>query len=167
MGSFPTPYIPTVAASATRNADVITVPDIDTSECWNPSEGTFVVEFEKRVGTVLAIGQGTFNTSLLIGGEVNLIRATGTGFPNTVVVGGATPVNQRVKLACVIKENDYRVSVNGGVVVSDTSGSAIPSPTRIDIGNGYGVGFINGNIYKILYSRKAVSDARLQELSTL
>jgi hypothetical protein len=176
-GAFPTPYIKTEATTATRNADVITVPDIDTSDWWNPSEGTFVFDVQLRAdhgvtpvnSSIFQIGaQGsTLSTSLSL-------YASGTAAGRYLLRYGANENVQitgisgsKAKISVKYTTAGAKMSINGSAVSAEIAASVSPTlfaQARLGTSS---IGFLNGHIAQILYSRKAVSDARLQELSTL
>ena len=70
-GAFVTPYIKTEATTATRNASVAVINDIDESEWWNASEGSFEVTFNVNwSGTetirIISFDDGTLNNRLAL-----------------------------------------------------------------------------------------------------
>jgi hypothetical protein len=175
-GSFPTPYIKTEATTATRNASVAVINDIDESEWFNQSEGTFVVEFNPAslsiVGnTRLFILQNTSSTfaglivastGLRFSSFINSVGAIG----NTTV--GSLTAGAKNKAAIQFLPTGLKVSVNGGAVVSANGDVAMSSFNQLAIGNRGGTtDFYSGTVANIIYYPTAVSDAKLQELSTL
>jgi hypothetical protein len=146
--------------------------DIDESEWWNPSEGTFVIEFKtsKKDNAFRLLSFAT-NLSLLISSinELNIdVRASGGAIKKFLPVISFTN-NTNYRLA---------VSIGAGMAKASLSGSSISTTGVADnllsfaadfyIGSNLGSsGFLNGNCKIIKYYPTAVSDAKLQELSTL
>jgi hypothetical protein len=170
-GSFPTPYIKTEATTATRNASVAVINDIDESEWWNQSEGTFVVEFETT------IAEGAARRPILIDNSTVsnriFIQVDGSnGLQAFITIGGVnysialgSYVGGKYKVAFKFGNGELKASDNGDAVLS-TAIPSVPLVNKINIG-GSGGSYVNGTVAKILYYPTAVSDAKLQELSTL
>jgi hypothetical protein len=183
-GAFPTPYIKTEATTATRNASVAVINDIDESEWWNPSEGTFVVEYE--LPTPFSSQPLSSSGVLWVHNDIAFrgisLRKKTTNTELSVIVRDAAGVNEvniavpdtsakKFKVAFSFASSYAKASVNGSAVGS-ASGSVIDLSVLKKIQNGYqnaagGAGYLNGTIAQILYYPTAVSDAKLQELSTL
>jgi hypothetical protein len=185
LGSFETPFILTpVGASATRNASVAVINDIDESEWWNPSEGTFVVEYE--LPTPFSSQPSSSSGVLWVHNDITnrgiSLRKKTTSTQLTVITRDASGFNEisiavpdisakKFKVAFSFASSYVKASVNGSAVGS-ASGSVIDLSVLKKIQNGYqnaagGAGYLNGTIAKIQYYPTAVSDAKLQELSTL
>jgi hypothetical protein len=139
-GSYPTSYIPTTSASATRVADACFKTGI--SSLIGQTEGTMFVEgstvgiesiksnlfgaLEKTSSgaTIRIFYDGNSNTIL---GDVY----TGSAF-SAQMIGGLIPVGQTFKCALAYKNNDFALAVNGVVVATDTSGS-VPATDDLKI----------------------------------
>lgn len=162
-GSFATSYIPTVASTVTRNADVASV---DTLTPWyNATEGAFLFDFN-QVGTsaIAAIGDDTFNNSLRFN-IAQMARGVGSGFANVVLLG--TSQNGSRKLAVAMKVNDYAGSFDGGAVSTQTTASMTPSPTVLGVGRDYGTnGYMNGWMRRLAYYPARLTNAQLQALTS-
>jgi hypothetical protein len=163
-GSFPTSYIPTTSASATRSADVCQITGSDFSSFWNASEGSFAFDadgFSTSTNNqfILSASSGSSANS------INLVRSNAndvTGVGSSVLNGGGLqeamnaaagtwPTGQTCKLAFAYKANDFAQSVNGAAVTTDTSGS-IPTVSQMVIGNaGWTTGPLNGHIARLRY----------------
>jgi hypothetical protein len=117
VGSYATSYIPTTSASVTRNADIISKPDLGTY--MSPQNNTIFFDF-----TTISGGQNTnifrFNTSsgntiqfwyFLITNSINI--QLGGVFYNTGILSG--------KVAIQINPTDTKMFVNG--VLSATAGT--------------------------------------------
>ena len=166
QGTTPTSYIPTTTSTLTRAADIVTSDAATFGDWFNASEGTFVVEFDNTGGgAVIGIGDGTFNNTLVVGGNGNFLRATGTGFAKPVSVGAV--FKGEGKAAFVMQEDNYRLSVNGGAVESDNSASLPPNVNLLEVGASYGTNYTNGTIKQITFIPEVLSDAELQQRSAL
>jgi hypothetical protein len=99
----------------------------------------------------------------------NDTSATTTGDPGTGTKGAlpTIPVNTRFKAAFVFGTNDFRGSVNGTSVRSDTSGALATGITTMNIGSRNNSTSENCSAYigSIQYYTGRFSDAILQELS--
>jgi hypothetical protein len=74
---------------------------------------------------------------------------------------------QTFKVAIGIKLNNFAVSVDGGAVVTDTTGTVSNTLSQIDIGKlGGGTQYLNGHIKSIKYYPRRLTNTQLQELTT-
>jgi hypothetical protein len=169
-GAFPTSYIPTTTAAATRAADSAVVTPI--SSFYNQSEGTLFGEAR------LARQATGFTPILFIGNSGNHVdiryRATAaTGFFVTVNLvdagvtfngGSAIAANAIARAIGAYKANDFAFSQNGEAAQVVSSGT-LPNPTQLGVGSDTGT-FFNGHIRKLAYWPKRLSDTLLQQLTT-
>ena len=131
QGAFATPVIKTEATTATRNASVAVINDIDESEWWNASEGTFVVEWNegnnlKSTG-ILVAGTGGITPSDAYFGLQKRISANyeltymSTSSVGTVVSTGVpvTAGNHTATLRYI--GNTVSLSVDGSAEISRTN----------------------------------------------
>ena len=168
VGSFPTSYIPTSGSTATRAADIASIPVTDFG--YNQDQGTVVVEFD-TLDTTLAIPFKIEDT----GGSTTLLRglsSSGAAFVQVFNGGvsqaslnvGALSSGQSYKLSTSFKENDFAASLDGGTVASDTAGTW---PTTMDvIGLTQSNVELNGHIKSIQYYPRRLTNTQLQELTT-
>ena len=176
-GAFPTSYIPTTGSTATRAADVTTLPT--SAFGYNQKAGTVLVEFKSN--KPLNEQSGAFNLS---DGTPNnrIIHYTTSQFHRGFVRNtsgtqadirsffyrGAT--SELVKFAMAFAENDFATSANGASVDTDTSGT-VPSGISV-LGIGYfypnlpSSNLINGHIKSIKYYPRRLTNTQLQELTT-
>ena len=169
-GAFATSYIPTVASTVTRSADIATMTGTNFSSWYNQSEGTFVSDWD-------SIGY-TANTMILAAtdsGSTNLVQQflTSSTSPRFIVrtsgvdqaaldsTSGATTVN---KMASAYKVNDFASTVNGATVVTDVAGT-IPTVDRLGIGSRLASLIWNGHIRQIAYYNTRLPNAQLQALT--
>ena len=176
LGSFATSYIPTVASTVTRNADVATLTGTNFSSWYNQSEGTFVAQYAAGSAsfnpgapkTVLTAGIGADNNfSARIGyntgpetaiASSNIAGVNQASFSRTVVV---TSYN---KVTMAYKTDDFGFSVNGSAVATDTSGS-VYIPNSMSLGQSGNTYFLNGWIATIAYFNTRLPNAQLQTLT--
>jgi hypothetical protein len=176
-GAFKTPPIETEAAAATRNASVAVINDIDESEWFNPSEGTFVVEWVQNSvsGRIFSIQSAVDQRIGIMPNDavISAIWFNGGAFANYAnsSVTTASIIGQEVKAAVSFTTGKVAISVNGQATVSIvTTNPTPPFVDKLTIGSHEPAitgNFINGQVANILYYPTAVSDAKLQELSTL
>ena len=179
-GSFPTSYISTSGSTATRAADVASIPT--SAFGYNPDKGTVVVDFETQYGTVdtfpriVELGNastGINRVSVLITESISQVRCT--VLSNNIAAAAFTvktdPTPASGKLAFAFADNDFAGVADGGSVVTDTSGSfTTPSIPRdiLKIG-GAGqttVSNMGGHIKSIQYYPRRLTNAQLQELTS-
>jgi hypothetical protein len=180
-GAFPTSYIPTTTAAATRAADSAVVTPI--SSFYNQAEGTLFAEANSRsltlqpdVSRVFAsLNSGDFNN------QINIQQRT-SGDPDTVefapyifpsggpasMAGGGSLLTTTQRVAGAYKSNDFAASFNGGSAVTESSGSVPSGITHLHIGlrPDAGTGALSGHIRRIAYFPKRLSNALLQQLTT-
>jgi hypothetical protein len=183
-GAFPTSYIPTVASSATRNADVVVMSGTNFTSWFNDTEGTIYVEAATSSfasTAIWAIGNNTLSfgsgnmmyeaySSASSVSAVSVIY-NGSSQVSGLNSGSALTLNTFSRGAFAYKTNDFAKSTNGATVSTDTSGVLPVGVTGISIGNfTYGwVGasnFLNGTIKKLAYYRKRLTNSQLQNLTS-
>lgn len=176
-GSFPTSYIPTSGATATRAADIASI-SVDNFG-YNQKAGTVVVEadtFSTEVNNhqdfnLLAPSAPSVNSihsgSRVGGGVAGQYTLWVQSGGSTVVLISKTSVisdNTVYKSAWTASENDFALTVDGRSVVTDTSGVMPSAATEARIGYGT-YGRINGHIKSIAYYPRRLSNAQLQALT--
>tara|TARA_R110000868_G_scaffold19878_1_gene84897 strand:- start:3840 stop:5624 length:1785 start_codon:yes stop_codon:yes gene_type:complete len=174
--SFPTSYIPTVASTVTRSADVASMTGTNFSSWYNQSEGTLFAN---------ARSSGSSNSNFLA--ALNLTSAAGTVFADileqsttvrlsvynsssiylvTPGTSGALAGSTR-KAAIALKASNYGAALNGTASTSGTNATAPPVFDRLLIMNFPGFGTANGTISRLAYYPVRVSNITLQALTTL
>ena len=171
-GAFPTSYIPTTTAAATRSADSAVVTPI--SGFYNQAEGTLFAEFVQtfsQAGNKAVVSldaNSASNQALLLTEQspdkVRLFVDSGGSTQANVNAGNIT-LGSVTKQAAAIAANDFSMSVNGASVVSDTAGSVPSGLTHLRAGSSPLLGY-NGHIRKIAYYPKRLSNTLLQQLTT-
>lgn len=164
-GSFPTSYIPTSGATATRAADIA---DIATANFgYNSKAGTLVVEFSH-------IGRPTStNIGVIYGGATNARWVySNTGSNNhytydgtTSITHGSVPVGQVSKLAVAVNSTTQQSSLDGASVVSAShNGNISQNTTVFNIGtNHVSSDVMSGHIRSIKYLPRRLTNTQLQE----
>jgi hypothetical protein len=171
VGAFATSYIPTIASTVTRSADVATITGSLFSQWYNQSEGALVV-FQDNAPTgnrtALQVDDGT-NTNRI------LIQTSSTALAQVLFanVAGVSQVNLSTQAispagsatAAAYRLNDYAYSANGAAVSTDTT-ATVPTTNRLVIGSELGTGvFLNGHIRSIRYVPVRAADFQLQALT--
>ena len=170
--SFPSSYIPTTTASATRAADVLTVP---VSGLDYPL--SLFAEFEPSVlatsnARIFTIGVANTNSTRLSLSSTNLVRGqvdsvSGGGAQMDATIAGAVVVGTTYKTALRAAANNSRHVKNGTLGTLDSSVTVPSTPTSIVIGNDF-----TGSEAAFSYLRRAaiysraLTDAELQSLTT-
>jgi hypothetical protein len=139
-GSYPTSYIPTTSASATRVADACSKTGI--SSLIGQTQGTLfidVTEEAKNDGRYIFVSDASFANRIVIyqnSGSINVYCSAGSSFNI-----GYSPPAGRLKIAFVYKSNDYALWVNGVEQTTVTTVSAVPTGL-----NSTGISSSEGNI---------------------
>jgi hypothetical protein len=170
LGAFPSSPIITVAAAATRAADVLTYTAgvsyplsmwVETGDVSGPTTG---YQFQIYDGA----------------NQEALIYKTGAQFWGYVVSGGAAQADQQIgtpanftntnRAAWRVQTNDMRGALNGTLGFADTSGVLPVSAATIAVGSNRGIGpeayFAFGYIRRLAVVSSAVSDAQLQSMTS-
>jgi hypothetical protein len=183
-GAFPTSYIPTVASTVTRAADVASITGADFSPWYNQSEGTIIAQFVALTTGVNSTGGNSFlyvydidSAAAPTSSHVLVLSAAyGPGWDtNTSILGvlqsdinaamslGNTSVR---KIAYAYRTNDFAASANGGAALTDTSGN-LPTNNRMSIGSqNVGGSLFTGYMQRITYYPTRLTDAQLQALTS-
>ena len=174
LGSYQTSYIPTQAATVTRNADVISKTGI--SDLIGQTEGTMFLEInsgylESYTQRVFTLSDGTSNN--LLG-----FQLTGSNQLTYYVISGgalqalitknspAITLGQNAKIAAAYKANDFVLYVNGVLIGTDTSGS-VPTTSSVTFANIGGTQPYVGKINAVSLYKTRLTNAELATLTTI
>ena len=174
-GAFPTSYIPTTTAAATRSADVASITGTAFSGWYRQDEGTV---FADAINTAAPIGgaarrvfevNNNSEAERLFAGFNSTTLAQILSQDDNVVQVNLTqtvpaPISN-VKLSAAYRLNDTVFTANGSTVVSDTV-CTIPTPTQLTIGysTSGGNSTLNGHIRRLTFWPQALP-SRLQALT--
>ena len=167
LGSFATSYIPTAAASVTRNADVASV---GVSQFpYSTTEGSIVANVTpinvSAARRAVQIDDGTENERYTLSTNSTpngLFTVIDGGSLQVAIATGTPAANTNIKLAARYKVNDFALSVNGGAVSTDTTGTLPTANLLMRLGSGVSsVELINGHIRQITYIPRALTNAEL------
>jgi hypothetical protein len=169
LGSGPSSLIPTGASPGNRAADDCLIDNISTAFGFNQSEGTILIKYGNRAAT----GSMRSYTFLPASGAANqMFESSGVALnvyssgSFTAQIGFANASAARICAA--YKVDDFAVSVNGGVVSTDTSGAVASSLTRVSIGGSIvnSAAYNFGPISFFKYWPTRLPNATLQSLTT-
>jgi hypothetical protein len=167
--SYPTSYIPTTSASATRVADECSKTGI--SSLIGQTEGVLFVDF------VFTAYDGSAKWIAFLGGGANYIGLYANS--NTYIIGEVSnttsqfsgaysfSVGQRYKIAIAYKSNDFAYYINGAQISTASSGTV---PTTSDFTFLYSTtnDRIGGKVYNQLCLFKTrLTNAELASLTTI
>jgi hypothetical protein len=171
IGSYPTTYIPTLAASSvTRNADVISKTGI--SSLIGQTEGTVFCDVKfndfasQSINPVLfsLFGNARIYMQVFTSGYAEVIYSTGAGTQAYLYWGGVT--NGRHKIALAYKQNDFVLYIDGVQIATDTNGV-------LDTLNSFYFGYDTSNLNPTAYYNSAqlyktrLTNSELASLTTL
>lgn len=172
VGSYATSYIPTIASSVTRNADVISKTGI--SSLIGQTEGTILLDIYRNsqsesFGAMLAnsLGTNSYMNSIYLFQVPNNLLTCDCFVSNSQqfslqLAGGLS--NGRHKIALAYKQNDAVLYVDGVLIDSDTSCN-IPSMSAIDISQEFTASNYKNNVTALWKTR--LSNTELATLTTI
>lgn len=175
-GANATSYIPTVASSVTRNADVISKTSV--SSLIGQTEGTIYAEVKvsKLIGTasryIFHISDGTVNNRIYMafsGSSSNVLRGRifSGGTLQCSIDSSTISATGTYKLALAYKNNDIVFYINGVQIGTDTS-ATIPTCSQVDLGHNYaGASQFNDSINNANVWKTRLSNSELATLTTL
>lgn len=175
-GAFPTSYIPTSGATATRSPDIASVPV--SAFGYNQDQGTVVVEFDSN-GSDGADYPRVFSLSNTSGTDLTrfLINPTNTTTVAVITAGsgvaltgwsGSISENTTETVAVAIKKDSFAASLSGAATQEDTSGNMPAASNLLTIGTQSNLAnnFLNGHIKSIQYYPVRLANAQLQEITS-
>jgi hypothetical protein len=177
VGAFPTSYIPTVAATATRNADAASMTGSNFTSWYNQGEGAIYTELSSlspltgvqsvalnKYPALFVFESGTTDTNVLWYG-INAEMYIG----NTYNGLGSVPTgNNKLAVSFSTTSGQAASSLNGAAAVS-RNGALTGTATRLGIGSNLdnlGNTCLNGTIKKIAYYPSRLTNAQLQALTS-
>jgi len=176
-GSFPTSYIKTTGSTATRSADVASIPVADFG--YNQSAGTVLVEASvlndqnANDRRILEISDGTTSNFFSVyqdvsaGENISIANQSGGSLTANFDTGFTITEGSTFKAVATLKDNDVAASVNGGSITSDTSTAISSALSEVNVGYlGGGTQQLNGHIKSIKYYPRRLSNAQLVELTS-
>ena len=171
-GAFPTSYIPTTGATATRAADVASISGSNFSSWYRQDEGTVFADATLNgiasQNYFCAFPSGTVfdNSHLLyaVNGATRGETFIATAIQATILLGLAT-TGQKQGIAYSYRVNDFAGARNGTLGTPDTSGS-LPTPNRLTIGMAFNSGAqLNGTIRRLTYWPTRLPNETLQNIT--
>jgi len=170
-GAFVGSYIPTVAASVTRNLDLVNV--ILASE-FDETLGTLYVEFNKLKGSEaeqgygahISTGAANYISSYCVGNDaVGRVWAGGVAQLNVTTGNNEFTDSAFVKTTVAWGDDaaHYAEGVQGGTSGSITSPN--PGTYTLDVGRDHNGPELNGHITEIRYYDERLDNATLEDLS--
>lgn len=167
MASFPSSYIPTTTASATRAADVLTVPVSGSAPVSLYAEIDVPLVGVQR--DVFCFDNLTNGYGIYIGGADKGIAWVRESSVTTAAVSGtgaALAVNTVYKTAGRFSNNDTNV-VNGGSAASADTSNSPPATTTLKFGGAMFAGAqLFGYLRRAALWTRALTNAELQAVST-
>jgi hypothetical protein len=174
VGSVATSYIPTVAATATRNADVITKTGV--SGFIGQSQGTLYVEVDIRNWNsgdrILGISDGTTNNSVALqkGTATNTLRLISRLSNVLQVTIQSSAISGTIfKIAAAYALNDFVLYANGVQIGVNTSAS-VPACSDVFLGKVESTAttnVLNDRIRAAAIYTTRLSNSELASLTTL
>jgi hypothetical protein len=175
-GSFPTSYIKTSGASATRSADNASITGENFSSWYRQDEGSFYSEaltYGDYIHRVLNFSDSTSNNRIvttLLSSEQLLVKNNNN--TEISIDAGSYNFNQFLKQGTGYKDDNFFVTIGGDEGSSidkndSTSGGSVPkSLNKLNIGCSESNSFyLNGHIKKLSYYPQRLTNEQLQQLT--
>lgn len=169
-GSYATSYIPTVASTVTRNADVISKSGI--SSLIGQTEGTMFIDINYKADSVFKnffnLGTSTSSYIAIVARNNNKIGAEVLNAGVQVNNEGSTIyTSQRLKIAFAYKANDFAMYINGVLAFSQSSGT-VPAKAEVYLGSyGNGTQQSKDGIKSAALWKTRLSNTELATLTTI
>ena len=168
-GAFATSYIPTVASTVTRSADVATINGSLFSQWYNATQGTFVADFDviwsgnapASMGVIGLDASASKRFAYISNGSQNA-----STFDGTLAFGTANNIGSAVNKVVSAYDTSRYIALNGGAVATGTLAAGYSSGTSLDIGKYGASNVINGHIRSVNFIPARAADFQLQALST-
>jgi hypothetical protein len=165
--SFPSSYIPTNGATATRAVDLAEITGTNFSSWYNQSEGTVFSETKGKVTSgggrdVVDISDGSGSGNRILLRDHQLFIIDSSSIQTNIIF---TDTLNNTKTAAAFTLNDAVIYSDGANEGTDTS-LTLPTVDRIHIGSYNGGGEqLCGCIYRLTYFPERLPDATLQAIT--
>jgi hypothetical protein len=168
--TYPTSYIPTTNASATRVADACFKTGI--SSLIGQTEGVMFVDFELKAYDSLAkwiafLGSGSYYIGLYTDGNSRFVAEVYDGAIQFVNQTFTFSVGQRYKIAIAYKANDFAFYINGTQIATDSSGT-VPTTSAFSFEYNSTAAQLTTRIYnQSALFKNRLTNAELASLTTI
>lgn len=172
-GAFPTSYISTTTAAATRSADVASITGTNFSSWYNQTEGTvFCDNSQASIENFLrfsyqfddATANNTIYSDIFSAGRRGVVIVGGVA--QASITTGTISANTYAKQALGYAANNFGLSLNGGTSAVDTTGTVPSGLTRMSIGNTTAANSaINGTIRRLTFWPTRLANSTLQSIT--
>jgi hypothetical protein len=174
LGSFATSYIPTAASTVTRNADVASV---SVSQFpYSASASSLVVSaslLAVNVGGqfVAALSDNTLNNRIALfngSGSANINQiVTTSGATQSTINTGSVAAGSVFRVGTAVTTNDAAAYLNGAAGTPDTTVTMPPASVLYIGADEIGTARLNGHIRQITYIPRRLTDAELQQRTSI
>jgi hypothetical protein len=166
-GSFPTSYIKTTGADATRSADDASITGENFSSWYRQDEGSLYSEVNTLAsssGSRISMSDGTSDNRIFISNGIYPLYINKNGDIQVRETSSAL-VNVYSKRAVGLKKNDFALSIDGGDLLVDASGD-LPFVDRLAFSTSHtSDNHVNGHIKKLAYYPQRLTNEQLQNLT--
>jgi len=172
VGSFPTSYIATTSASATRTADTPIITGNNLTSWYSNNIGTIYASisvpssltvFSNSAATLFSMGSGRVTTRIINTGNAAAVLDQIGGLVST---SNSVTLNAENRTATSFSQGNYSICLNNGTVVSNTSTTIVQPATQLAIGFDAYDNRPNTSIKKIAYYPSVLTNAQLQALTS-
>ncbi len=168
-GAFPTSYIKTTSAQATRNADAASMTGTNFSSWYRQDEGTLYVDANGGPRIVFSnanSGYDNYRSMYLVGNNILGYEGhNGTTSVGTFTLNGSSNV---FKFAYAYKQDDFAFTRDGNSPSTDTLGTPALNVDRMGIGIDYGQSatkIYTGYFKKLAYYPARLTNAEITALT--
>jgi hypothetical protein len=173
-GSFATSYIPTVASSVVRSADVCSITGANFTSFYNSTSGTLLSE--ASISNLISSNRGIVQIDNGTNGSVlrHVYSFAEGGFTSIIRAGADTPTVLSIILGTASTIQKRIIAYEGTSFASVTNGGAVATATRtmptglnaMKIGNlAESPFYLSGHIAAIRFYKKRLPNAKIQALT--
>ena len=168
-GSIPTSYIPTVASTVTRAADVATLTGANFTSWFNASAGTTYFRGKSPSSSAIhwsfddSTASNRITTNASGGGTTSTFTVSVSGTDSCSIASTSFTLGSTFAQATAYALNDFANTVNGGTVGTDTLGP-LPVVNRATLGSRISE-YHNGTIARLTYWPTRLANSTLQAVT--
>jgi hypothetical protein len=168
-GAFATSYIPTIASTVTRSADVATITGSLFSQWYSSAAGTFIADFQTIQSGVLSATTYALAMDSSVSKRIIYIGAgadVASTFDGTTIINAVGDVTGLpAKSASSYDASGRAIVANGGAVATGAVVSTYSASSTLNIGS-IGGGQSFGWLRSIRYVPVRAADFQLQQVTT-